>query len=108
MTNQVFFSKADNDCYLVRFLQNNLASLIYKNLKIKKDEIKIIIECYSYFCNSANSAYTFGDGRPCKNVSPRDAFNFFILSPKPTQWAYFNSIIIFTPKPGLFNETPPA
>jgi hypothetical protein len=74
-----------------------------------------------YFCQKCHLSdifyqndtyYGFVDGRSCKDVSPREAFGFYIISPKghggTYDKTYFNAVVIFTPKPGLFNETPPA
>jgi hypothetical protein len=100
---------------VVKYYSNTAASSIYKDLTINSGEIKILIECSSiYFYGNKN--YSFSDGRPFTKVTPREAFDFLVLSPKhktvygkavSTGTTYFNSVVIFTPKPGLFSETAP-
>jgi hypothetical protein len=44
------------------------------------------------------------DGKP----KSADFFGFYIFSPKKDRTCgYFHSVVIFTPKPGLFSETAP-
>ncbi|MBO4405861.1 MAG: hypothetical protein J5821_03955 [Alphaproteobacteria bacterium] len=97
----------------VKELTNASPSEIYPTLKIKPDEIKIIIECAVFY--QQGSAYGFTDGRSSTDVSPSEAFGLrlYKLSPPKTRAGmniclYFHSAVIFTPKPGLFDKTPPA
>jgi hypothetical protein len=88
---------------------------IYKDLKIKDGEIKILVQCSCFYNNSA-TLWKFSDGRTCMDVSPREAFGFMVLPVKTSAsntgnssvYVYYNPVVIFTPKPGLFDETPPA
>ena len=96
----------------VKRLTKASPSEIYPTLKIEKDQIKIIIECAVHY-SPANS-YSFSDGRKTRDVSPSEAFGLrlFKLSPPETRAGsndaiYFHSAVIFTPKPGLFDATPP-
>ncbi len=97
----------------VKILSNASPSEIYPTLKINPGEIKIIIECALFYHQAKD--YFFTDGRRTSNVSPSEAFglNLFKLSPPiardgyANQNVYFHSAVIFTPKPGLFDETPP-
>ena len=93
-------------------LQNVEPSRIHPNLKLEKNEIKIILECTIHY--SQASSYSFADGRNCSTVSPSKAFGFFVypLAPPKTQDGkndaiYFHSVVIFSPRPGLFSETAP-
>ena len=97
----------------IKNLQNASPSEIYPTLKINPGEIKIIFESNVHY--SQSGSYYFGDGRNTKNVSPSEAFGLrlYKLSPPVTRGGtgndgiYFHSAVIFTPKPGLFDETPP-
>jgi hypothetical protein len=91
---------------LVKYQQNVAPSSIYKDLTVKNGETKIIVECLCY-TESAN--YGFTDGRP-NNTPQREKFGFWVLNPKANAGggAFFNQTVIFTPKPGLFDETPPS
>ncbi|MDR1982449.1 MAG: hypothetical protein LBQ08_01460 [Holosporaceae bacterium] len=93
-------------CSVVKYLQNVDPSSILEGLKINKDEIKILIE-YGLLYVLSTSGYAFTDGRICLDVSPQKAFGFLILSPKVSAGdVYFTRVVVFTPKPGLFDETP--
>jgi hypothetical protein len=101
----VYVNNTQHSASTVKLVKNVQPSAIYPGLTIKPNEIKMILECYSYF----TGACYFPDGR--NNVSAREAFGFLILNPKghgSGGYSYFNSVVIFTPKPGLFNETPPT
>jgi hypothetical protein len=91
---------------VVNFSTNIAPSAIYPKLRINPNEKKIIVECCCCY-HKENGPDTFSDGRKCQNVSPREAFGLYILSPKAKGEGYFNSVIIFTPKPGLFDQNPP-
>jgi hypothetical protein len=107
-----FGTRIDHGDTMVPYTKKARSSTIYKDLKINKDEIKILVECYSLYIAEDN--FRFSDGRKCSSVSPREAFGFLVLRPTASaagysarQKPYFTSIVIFTPKPGLFNETAP-
>ena len=93
--------------------KNKSPSKIYPTLKINPGDIKIIIECTIHY--TRDEVYSFTDGRKPSNVSPSEVFGLLLykLSPPKTRDGitndalYFNSVVIFTPKPGLFDETPP-
>ena len=96
----------------VKRLTNASPSEIYPTLKINPDEIKIIIECGVHY--SQAGSYYFTDGRSAADVSPAEAFGLrlFKLLPDATRAGsngsiFFLSAVIFTPKPGLFDKTPP-
>jgi hypothetical protein len=83
-------------------------------LEIKKNEIKILVECAIIYLDNPNSfpAFFFTDGRNCQDVSFREAMGFLILNPEMKtssgsfNGTYFPEVVVFTPNPGLFNETP--
>jgi hypothetical protein len=86
------------------YAKNVNPSKIHKDLKISPGELKILVECSHYY----GKHIYFPDGR--MSISSREAFKFLVLTPKvksQNTLGYFNSIVIFTPKPGLFDETPP-
>jgi hypothetical protein len=69
-------------------------SKIYPDLRIQKGEVKILIEIAFH-----NYEY---------NIPAKKAFGFFVLNPpKSGDNIYFNTVVIFTPKPGLFGDTAP-
>ena len=84
----------------VRFLSNTQPSNIYPTLKINKGEVKIIIETLLV----RNFTWTGG-------ASEKSVLGLYIVNPRMstnTDWRYFfNSVVIFTPKPGLFDEDGP-
>jgi hypothetical protein len=70
------------------------ASSIYKDLKIKNGEVKMILDVMLWTDSKPKSASFWG---------------FYVFNPKKDRTSgYFHSVVIFTPKPGLFDEnTPP-
>ncbi len=96
-----------NDRSLIKTATNVVPSKIYPTLTIEPGETKIIIECSLHY--SQWYQYYFTDGRPTSSVSPREAFGFYLLSNLPhTQELYFQSVVIFTPKSGLFDDNVPS
>jgi hypothetical protein len=98
---------------IVQYLANAQPSSIYNDLKIKNGEIKILVECTMLYFENIN--YPFGDGRLSTTVSVGEAMGFWMLQPKASAgvsaaggFSFFSSVVIFTPKPGLFSETPPS
>jgi hypothetical protein len=85
---------------------NAVPSDIYPELKIQNGEIKIIVECAFHYVTSSIYKYKFTANKWCKDVPPKTAFGFYMLD-LPTFGWFFNNVEIFTPKPGLFDETPP-
>ena len=108
----VFGSSAVNRTNIKK-LSNASPSEIYPTLKIEKDQIKIIIECTLW--TNRGSTHFFTDGTPFSSISHSQAFGFHLLKLSPPKTrdgynnteAFFHSAVIFTPKPGLFDETPP-
>jgi hypothetical protein len=101
----VELQKTQHSSSIIKKLSNVSPSQIYSKLKIKEGEIKILLECFVVYPEGSSSRY-FSDGRPCSQVSIREAFGFLLLSSQITSFR-FRSIAIFTPKPGLFDETAP-
>lgn len=97
----------------VKILSNASPSEIYPTLKINPGEIKIIIECALFYYQA--KGYYFTDGRSKSNVSPSQVFGlkiFKLTAPVARDGyanknVFFHSAVIFTPKPGLFDATPP-
>jgi hypothetical protein len=70
-------------------------SIIYPGLKIKEGEIKIIVDCSIFVSYSQHSL--------------KETLGFLILNPTCSRRdVMFNTVVIFTPKSNLFNETPPV
>jgi hypothetical protein len=81
---------------------------VYSGLSISDGEVKIIVEVAPYF-DARNGGSYYLDGSVA--ASAKKAFGFFLVDPKTTSYAgretFFDAIVIFTPNPGLFNETAP-
>ena len=89
-----------HDVSAINMGTNLQPSQIYPTLKIKPGEVKIIVETLLFYETSQKA--------------PREVFGCLLASPKRRQngtsqkrGGYFNSVVIFTPKSGLFDETPP-
>ena len=81
--------------------ENVSPSNIYETLKINEGEEKIIIECLIF-------NYTVYKNLEGKYIPAKEALGLKLLSPKAIGGTGFlNSVVIFTPKPGLFSETAP-
>jgi Flp pilus assembly protein TadG len=82
---------------------------IYPGLSIQSGQIKILVEvAFHYYPSSVGTKYYFTDGRSCASVPAKTALGFWVLSPTSKGSAvFFNTVVIFTPKPGLFDETEP-
>jgi hypothetical protein len=104
-------TSANTNWSIVRGTKNveTAGSSIYKDLTIKAGEMKIILEIALFVGNSSSSNFYYPDGRNAKNVSLRERFGFMILEPKRSApREIFNTVVIFTPKPGLFSSVPPS
>ncbi len=89
-------------------------SQIYPTLKIGPGEVKIIVEALIFFQLdfkdiNGKSGYTSREIFGCRLVAPKiwKNGNYSQLDNYASRGAFFNSVVIFTPKPGLFDETPP-
>ncbi|MDR1334252.1 MAG: hypothetical protein LBJ71_03475 [Holosporaceae bacterium] len=91
----------------IKYLTGVDPSQIYNKLEIKEGEMKILLECAMMY--GASKDRYFSDGRSCAQVSVREAFGFLLRSPKMLSTnCFFHGIMIFTPKPGLFDEIVPS
>jgi len=91
-----------------------IPSDIYKNLKISENEKKIIVEANIFNANTImrEDEYVESDRQ---EALAKKAFKCRLIAPKPLaknvndiQGWYFTSVVILTPKPGLFDGTAPA
>jgi len=97
----------DYICSSVRFLQNVNPEQIHPSLSIKYGEEKIIVESFLRWdvdCKYSNGTIA---------SNPKQTFKLYLASPNGRYFnsstgGFFHSVQIFTPKPGLFNETPPS
>jgi hypothetical protein len=95
----------------VKYFKNKNPSSIYPTLRIGSGEIKIICECSLCYHYLSGGNWIFSNGNPVRQVLVRDAFGFYLLSPKSItarREDFFSTVIIFTPNPGLFDETLPS
>ena len=102
-----------HDASLINMGTDLQPSQIYPTLKIQPGEVKIIVEAFIFFKTGLKDI----NGK--SGYTPREVFGCHLVSPKlwqnengrladdKTRGAFFNSVVIFTPKPGLFDETPP-
>ena len=81
---------------IINFRQNVKPSEIHPTLTINPGEIKILVESFLYTDDRAKR-------------SPKQVFGFFIINPQTNEAShgYFNSVVIFSPRVGLFDETAP-
>ena len=96
----------DNTGTVVRYKTEVPPSEIYSGLKINPGEVKIIVDSCLY--RNSDRMTTLEGTFP----SHKEAFGFYLLNPKHVDESskshyFFHSVIIFTPKPGLFSETNP-
>jgi hypothetical protein len=87
--------------------QSNIApENIYRHLKIQNTEIKILVECGLYF--QRKNSYLLANSKPTSGVFPKYVFGFYMLNPRDIGGgSFFNSVVIFTPKTGLFDANRP-
>lgn len=88
-----------------RINQEYDAKSIHKDLHIKKDEVKILLDLY--LCAS------WCKGSTRKDKEYPQTWGLWIYNPKAGSYGsqtggWFHTYITFTPNPGLFDETPPA
>jgi hypothetical protein len=81
---------------------------VYSGFNISDGEVKIIVEIAPYFYKG-HSTNRYLDGSVA--ASSKKAFGFFLVDPQITTYSggytFFSSIVIFTPKSGLFDEIAP-
>jgi Flp pilus assembly protein TadG len=100
-------TKNDNTKLMVKTKNNVEPSEIYSKLSINPGETKVIIENAMYFSKATDLKLT--DGHTWADFSPSEVYGFLFLTPKPySNTNYFIFHVIFTPNPGLFDETPPG
>jgi hypothetical protein len=83
------------------------------DISIEEGQIKMILHCYCFFYQDGNRYLL--NGNSTLSITAREAFGFSLLEPKgfvrnsaePGFSAFFPVIVIFTPKPGLFDDTAP-
>ena len=85
---------ADDVRSQVRYKSNVPPSEIYPSLSMQPSEAKIIVATAIFF-NTVSLA--------------KKEFGFYFISPKSARTIdlFFEQVVIFTPKPGLFDETIP-
>jgi hypothetical protein len=79
-------------------------SQIYPNLKMTGDCEKILIEAS---IARSNSFLT----KSGNQLTDKQSLGFHFINPRCGDWGdrmYFRTVVIFTPKPGLFTETAPS
>lgn len=100
----------------VRFITDATEpSSIYKNLKINEGEEKVIVEVNLFNASHVmnTNEYVASDKQ---ETLAKKAFKCLLAAPNPlvknvnnTQGWYFDSVVVFTPKSGLFDpDNPPA
>ncbi len=85
---------------LISNKQNVHPSAIYPSLTINEGEVKVIVEATLCSINSSN-VFKTSNGT---SLTAKKAFGFYLLNPSSkngTVSHFFNSVVIFTPKPEL-------
>lgn len=104
LNNCYTYASTDSAGSSVRYKTEVIPSEIYPTLKIDSGVNKIILEI-AILRDSSNKNYGKG------SITDKQAFSLHLVNPKKRTWDrylyFFTSVIIFTPKPGLFDETPP-
>jgi hypothetical protein len=79
---------------------------IYPSLTIEEGEEKMVLD----YCYWAANVGVFADGSPAASVPLGRRFGLYFATPKspPRGEAYFHSVVIFTPKPWLFDANRPS
>ena len=90
----------------VKYLKNTAPKNIYQKLRINPGEIKIIVETCILVCENY-----YGDINGIFH-SIKNMLGLYFAKPAihgngEGNYSAFNSIVIFSPRPGLFSETPP-
>lgn len=91
---------------------NLTPSQIYPTLKIKEGKVKIIVEAIIFFHSdfkdiNGKSGYTSRKVFGCHLISPKRWHDNGLFNDE-NRGGYFHSVVTFTPKSGLFNETAPT
>jgi len=89
---------------IVKYKSNVSPEEIYPQLKTNSGDEKIIIELFSQWRAS------FKDNSGNKKNSLKEALGLYIATPKhigTNPSSFFNTVVIFTPKPGLFDDEGP-
>jgi hypothetical protein len=99
---------SNNNYAVVRYYASETdTDNIFNGLTISEGEIKIIVEV-----SHRTELCKYADGKSVSSVPISKRFGFLILTPRcPTpakSGSHFHSVVIFTPKPGLFSETTPS
>ncbi len=97
----------DNSYAVVRYSSKEVSTnSIYKDLTIEKGEEKIIVEV-----SLRTGLCKYADGTNISSHPIKNRFGFNLITPKcPTpakNGSHFHSIVVFTPKKGLFSSTAP-
>jgi hypothetical protein len=80
---------------------------IYKDLTIKAGQIKILIDVFMFV--GGGVIYYDAQGRDARKLSLRERFKFLLLEPRlSSSRGFMNTVLIFTPNPGLFDEVAPS
>ena len=94
---------------LINLKKNVAPSEIYPSLKVSPGEKKIILESTVLYQD------TYTDNNGYKPGSAKKALGYFLLDKQPEKFTtknndgwYYHSVVIFTPKDGLFSENPPT
>jgi len=103
-----FNSLSDNSYAVVRYKNNETDTKnIWKDLTIENGEMKIIIET-----SLRTGLCSYSDGQRVSSVPISKRFGFWLITPTcPTpigHGSHFHSVVIFSPKPGLFDTNTPT
>ena len=97
-------TRAGVDNSIINYKSDASPEEIYPQLKINSGDIKILIELFSEWKAS------FKDNTGNKKGSLKEALGLYVATPrykKPDSTYFFNTVVIFTPKSGLFDADGP-
>lgn len=93
----------------IKHISSGNASELHKDLKIKKGESKLVLECAIY-CGHNYNSYCFADGTPVSSVPLNKIFKLYQAQPvanAKNKRNFFPSITIFSPRANAFTDNVP-
>ena len=85
-------------------------SEIRQGLRIEKEEVKMILEISLFVGGPGGADFYYPDGTNVYDVFRRKRFGLFLADPPNPADAtrtIFNQVLIFSPRPGIFNDEGP-
>jgi hypothetical protein len=87
------FMYGSSDHSIIRFETD--AKKVYHSLEIEEGQVKMILDMC---CHTSTTSF---------DSFLRKCFGFYVISLPTNAYSCFHTVVIFTPKPGLFSDTRP-